>query len=147
MEDRAEPGAELGELIDAMTPPQQLRFKRLLVRKAIDCVSRRLPPLDQDEGHRDGIRAAESWLSDPTAEKAEAATLFAAASCWDGGVRYHDYGAEFLGPAWVAGEADVGKAAVLAVQCAPASERDAARRQQIVAAQAICRGETAELGE
>jgi hypothetical protein len=130
---------ELEGLVQAMTPSQKLRFKQAVVRQSIYFVSKRLPPEGDDEGHRDGIRAATNWLNDPTEEKARAATLFAAASCWDGGVRYHDYTADFLDPAWTAGEADVCRAASHAANSAPTLEREAARQWQIASAQAISR--------
>jgi hypothetical protein len=132
---------ELEALLQAMTPSQKLSFKQALVRQAIYFVSKRLPPEEQDEGHRDGILAATNWLNEPTEEKAQDATLFAASSCWDGGVRYHDFPAEFLDPAWTAGETDVCQAASFAANSAPPSEREEARRWQIASAQAISRGE------
>jgi hypothetical protein len=138
----ASPGSdELGRLVQAMTSSQKLRFKQAVVRQSIYFVSKRLPPEAEDEGHRDGILVATNWLNEPTAEKAEAATMFAASSCWDGGVRYHDYTADFLDPAWTAGETDVYKAAYHAANSAPLVERALARQWQIACAQAILRGE------
>lgn len=132
---------ELEGLVQAMTPSQKLCFKQAVVRQAIHFVSKRLPPEAEDEGHRDGIRAATNWLNEPTEEKARAATLFAAASCWDGGVRYHDYTVDFLDPAWTAGETNACKAACHAANSAPPAAREAARQWQIASAQAISRGE------
>lgn len=132
---------KLAELIQAMTPPQQLCFKQAVVRQAIYFVSRDLPPEAEDEGHRDGIQAALNWLNEPTDEQAQAATVFAASSCWDGGVRYHDYPASFLNPAWTAGQTDVVKAALQAINSAPLPERDAAYQWQVATAQAILQGQ------
>jgi hypothetical protein len=140
----APPGPdELEGLVQAMTPSQKLRFKQAVVRQAIYFVSKRLPPEAQDEGHRDGILAATNWLNEPTEDKAEAATMFAASSCWDGGVRYHDFPAEFLDPAWAAGETDAYKAAYHAAKSAPLTEREAARQWQLASALAILRDEEA----
>jgi hypothetical protein len=53
----AEPD-ELGELVEAMTVDQRLRFKQAVVRQTIHFVSRLLPPEEEDDGHRSGILAA-----------------------------------------------------------------------------------------
>lgn len=136
------PGSdELERLVEAMTPSQKLRFKQAVVQQAIYFVSQCLPPEAEDEGHRDGIWAATNWLNDPTDKKAQDATLFAASSCWDGGVRYHDYPASFLDPAWTAGEINPYKAACHAAKSAPLMEQESARQWQIACAQAISRGE------
>ena len=132
---------ELGRLVEAMTAEQALRFKQALVRQAIHYVSRILPPEREDDGHRSGIRMAAEWLYDPTEEKAEAATVYGTAECWDGGVRYHDYPRLFLNPAWAAGESDLFRAAEYAVESAPALSQDAARAWQIATAKAVLSGE------
>ena len=124
-----------------MTASQKLHFKQAIVRQAIHLVSQRLPPEEQDEGHRDGIHAAMNWLKEPTEENASAATVFGVSSCWDGGVRYHDYPADLLDPAWAAGETDEYRAAYHAVHAALPAEREAARQWQIAAAQAIGQGD------
>ena len=126
--------------VQTMTSAQRLRFKQEVVKQAIYFVSKLLPPEADDDGHRGGIRAAGRWLREPTEEVARDVNCFAVAECWDGGVRYHDYPAYFLDPAWVAGERDVCKAARLAVNTAPPAEREAALRWQIASAQAILRG-------
>jgi uncharacterized protein YjbI with pentapeptide repeats len=123
-----------------MNSAQSLRFKQAVVKQAIHFVSKLLPPEAEDDGHRRGIRAAIRWLRDPSDEVAKDATFSAVAECWDGGVRYHDYQAHFLDPAWVAGEMDVCKAARLAANTAPPAEREAALRWQIESAEAILRG-------
>jgi uncharacterized protein YjbI with pentapeptide repeats len=123
-----------------MNSAQRLRFKQAVVAQAIHFVSKLLPPEAKDDGHRRGIRAAIRWLKEPTDEVAKDATFLVVAECWDGGVRYYDYPAHFLDPAWVAGEMDICKAARLAANTAPSAEREAALRWQIESAQAILRG-------
>lgn len=140
MDDRS-PGSperdQLERLVQAMSPPQKLRFKQAVVQQAIYFVSQHLPPEAEDEGHGDGIAAATRWLNNPTDEQAKATSIFAAAECWDGGVRYHYYPASFLEPAWTVGEMDVLRAAQRAVATAPAAQQATARQDLIAVAQAI----------
>jgi uncharacterized protein YjbI with pentapeptide repeats len=134
-----EPG-DIEALAQTMTSAQRLRFKQAVVAQAIHFVSKLLPPEADDQGHRSGVRAAIRWLREPSDEVARDVAFLAVGECWDGGVRYYDYPAYFLDPAWVAGETDVCKAARLAVNTAPPAEREAALRWQIASAQAILRG-------
>ncbi len=132
---------ELEELVRAMTPAQKLRFKQAVVRQVIHFVSKRLPPEEEDDGHRGGIIVATNWLNEPTDEKARDASSFAASECWDGGARYDDYPKSFLDPADVAGATDLCSAARIAAQAAPPTEQEEARQWQIAAAQAILQGQ------
>lgn len=132
---------ELETLVQAMTPAQKLRFKQAVVRQAIHFVSKRLPSEAEDDGHRGGIMAATNWLNEPTEEKAKNVAVYATGECWDGGVRYHDYPASFLDPAWAAAATDVCSAARLAANAAPPTEQEAARQWQIASAQTILRGQ------
>jgi len=131
---------DVEELAQQMTSAQRLRFKQAVVAQAIHFVYKLLPPEADDDGHRRGIRAATRWLKEPSKEVALDVNCEAVAECWDGGVRYHDYPAYFLDPAWVAVETDVYKAARKAVNTAPPAEREDALRWQIASAQAILRG-------
>lgn len=131
---------DVEELVKWMTSAQRLRFKQGVVAQTIHFVSKLLPPEADDDGHRKGIQAAIRWLREPSDEVARDATFLTVAECWDGGVRYYDYPAHFLEPAWAAGETDVCKAARFAVNTAPPAEREAALRWQIESAQAILRG-------
>jgi uncharacterized protein YjbI with pentapeptide repeats len=124
----------------SMTSAQRLRFKQAVVTQAIHFISKLLPPEAEDDGHRSGIRAAIRWLREPSDEVAKDATFLVVAECWDGGVRYYDYPAYFLDPAWIAGETDVCKAARKALETAPPAEREAGLRWQIESAHAILRG-------
>lgn len=132
---------ELGELLEAMSVDQKLRFKQAVVRQTIHFISQLLPPEEEDDGDRSGIWAATSWLNEPTEEKAHAATMYGVGECWDGGVRNHDYPLAFLNPAWAAGESDLPRAAGYGVDSAPAAEREAALQWQIEAARFILRDE------
>lgn len=132
---------ELETLVQVMTPVQKLRFKQAVVRQAIHFVSKHLPPAGEDDGHRSGIIAATNWLNEPTEEQAKNVAAYATSECWDGGVRYHDYPASFLDPAWTAAQPDVCAAAQLATHSAPPMEQEAAYQWQIASAQAILRGQ------
>lgn len=137
---RSEPD-ELERLVQAMTPNQKLRFKQAVVRQAIHFVSQRLPPEEEDDGHRGGIIAATNWLNEPTEEKARDASAYAASECWDGGARYDDYPKSFLKPADAAGATNICNAAWIAAGSAPPTEQGEARQWQIASAQAISRGQ------
>ena len=130
---------ELEGLVDQMTPEQALHFKKAVVRQAIHYVTRQLPPEEEDDGHRTGIRTAIDWLNDPTEERAHAATMYGVSECWDGGVRYHDYPLSFLDPLWAAGEKDPYRAASYIIISAPEDERKALRNWQQESARAILR--------
>ena len=130
---------DVEELQRWMTSAQELRFKQAVVAQAIYYVSKLLPPEADDDGHRSGIRAAIRWLREPTEEMAGHVAALAMAECWDGGVRYHDYPEYFLGPASVAGDTDVRRAARSAIDTAPPEERQAALQWQVESAQAILR--------
>jgi hypothetical protein len=131
---------ELEPLVAAMTPDQQLRFKQAVVRQAIHFVSRRLPPEEEDDGHRACINVAMAWLLEPTEARASDAATFAISECWDGGARYDDYPRVFLEPVYAVG-LDGCASARRAVYAALPEEQDAARRWQVAAADAILRGE------
>jgi hypothetical protein len=131
----------LKSLLQSMTEDQQLSFKKAVVRQAIHYVSKKLPPKSADEGHSWGILAATRWLNEPTKEVAIDVVQFATGECWDGGVRYHDYPAEFLDPAWVVGGTDIDESARFALQSVPKPDQEDALRWQIASAQAILRSE------
>ena len=83
----------------------------------------------------EGIRAAIRWLREPTEEMAGHVAALAMAERWDGGVGTRDPGVP--GPASVAGDTDVRRAARFAINTAPPAERQAALQWQVESAQAI----------
>lgn len=72
------------------------------------------------EGGRGSHGGPLSRLAEPTADRAEQASAFAAADQMDGGARYFDYPDFFLAPADAAGSSDV-------VHCARVVRRAAAK--------------------
>lgn len=124
-----------------MSAGQRLAFKKAVVAQAVRAMTARLPPPEHDDGHRKGVDAAERWLGEPTPEVARDVSAFASGECWDGGVRYHDYPADFLDPAWAAGADDPCEAARLAANATPAATRGAVRAWQVGVAGAVLRGE------
>jgi len=131
----------LEPLVSRLTAEQQLRLRQALVGQAIRYVSRALPPVDLDEGHRCGCLWAARWLDCPTEEVAREACIWAGGEFWDGGVRYFDYPEYFLDPVLVLGADDLDAAARRAAATAPESERGAAVAWQVAAVRAIARGQ------
>jgi hypothetical protein len=127
--------------VGRLSAEQQLRLRQALVRQAVRYVSKALPPEALDEGHCLGCQWAARWLDCPTEEVAQDVCIWAGGECRDGGVRYFDYPAYFLGPVWVLGATDLDAAARLAAETAPESERGAAIDWQVAAVRAIARGQ------
>jgi hypothetical protein len=129
---------ELERLLKAMNSDQKLRFKQAVVRQAIYFVSKRLPPENEDDGHRHCIRVASDWLNEPTEQNARDAATYAISECWDGGARYDDYPRVFLGPVYAVAF-DGYDSAQRAMYTVPPTEQETARQWQIASAQAILR--------
>ncbi|NJK43552.1 MAG: hypothetical protein HC933_04140 [Pleurocapsa sp. SU_196_0] len=129
---------ELERLLQTMTLEQQLRFKQAVVRQAIHFVAKRLPPTNEDDGHRSCLRVATDWLNEPTEQKARDAATYAVSECWDGGARYDDYPRVFLEPVYAVAF-DGWDSAQRAMYCVPQAEQEAARQWQIASAHAIGR--------
>jgi hypothetical protein len=138
--------SEAEPLVRRLNAKQKLQLRKALVRQAVRFVTKALPPVAQDEGHFLGCLLAARWLDCPTEEVERDAYIWAGGECWDGGVRYLDYPEYFLCPVWVIGATDLDRAAQLAAETAPESERGAAVAWQIVAVRAIAQGQEPPLG-
>jgi hypothetical protein len=106
-----EPLAPVYSILVNLDRDERIRFKQILVEQALALIASVLPPSDADQGERSASYGAELWLREPTDENAARVAVSAYADRWDGGVRYHDYPAVFLGPTEIAGARDAEEAA------------------------------------
>lgn len=110
--------SRLEELVQSMSGEQQLQFKQMAVRQAIELARKVLPGEENDRGHRHCIEMATRWLAEPTEENRKAA--WAAAWTDSGGVPSYPYSKVDVSAAWltargaaeVAGEDTAFKAAM-----------------------------------
>lgn len=77
----------LRDFVCGLAPERAAQLRRLLVTFAVARLERRLPPPDKDEGERSCLEIARRWLAAPSEVTANAAAVFVAAECWDGGAR------------------------------------------------------------
>ncbi len=132
----------LEELFNRMDEEQKLTFKKSVVQQTIYYITKQLPPPEQDEGERSFINLAKKWLQSPTEEIRNLMNAAITADYIDGGMRYFDYPAIFLQPAWAAGAKTGLEASEYALGAAEAIQQTAlASEWQMAVAWAILKGD------
>jgi hypothetical protein len=134
-----EPSDILKALFNSMTSAQRLRLKQAIVQQTIHYVTQNLPPEENEDGQRSFIRAAQSWIDEPTRANEDFANNIVTADLMDGGARNWDYSVYFLLPADAAGADNAIGAAKFVLEAA-GSRSEVACQWQIAAAEAILQG-------